>query len=588
MTETWQATMNRLDLPSLLDDDDLSLSKITLIGRLKRAEAEGDEQGRTLCQILACATALYLHPDSRDQVFGATSDVELNRLFEDGRLTAQATEVLTIVGQYANHSALQARANDLLWVFNRDHVAGRRAVEHYLAVADDVRDQEGLNRLDALVRVANLSLSLGKKATERQTVTDALERHARAVHRDFPWTTARLMELLLVRGAGDPAVYARLSEQLAREAEGAEDWRMAHRYWSLAADWYERQGDTESRQASRLRAAEMRVSMAGSVPGSQKNRNRLGAALLIEQAIQEFRSIPGTHERVAELRAQLDALQKQGVDEFKTLTIPIGESQVSNIRHWAQNCVAGKDPTRALIRIGQTVLFDSQSSLRVQAQQELATPTLSTLMTTRYVDRLGRTKASTATSDEGRVLELMHRRQQLIHEVCTVIFLHEARHSLLDEHAVHRDHLAPLLDGNPVVPAEHSESILLGLEAGLRGDFISAAALLTPKFETLLRRILELYGKATTSLSPRGVQDSIELNRLLEEEEFLEPLTRHLGQDFIFELQGLLIRRHGYNFRNEWAHGLTSDGEAHYVGQLVWYAALRIVCHIPTQAGDSG
>ncbi|QFP76280.1 DUF4209 domain-containing protein [Deinococcus sp. AJ005] len=577
MTHSWPSVLAQLNIPNIIGDGFSALAFGPLIDRLKQAEADEDEDIQLVCRILACAAILHFHPDSEKTPYGSPTDNVRNRLFDRGQMTAEASTVFSAVAEHVEHSSLQARANDLLWVFAKDHAAGQRAVQHYLDVANQAKDsEEWVRDIDALVRAANLSLSLGRGAVERATVTAALEKHAQDPRLGTTWAAARLMEMLLERGAGEPVTYSVIATQYAQAAQDAQHWHLAHHYWIIASKWHSRADNTAARNAARIDAAEMRV--ADGETALQGGGKKLYAASWIETAIRELRGIPGTKERVRALRLQLIDLQADSVEEFGTISVPLGEEHFRNVLELARKQVKADDPTDAVIKLGRVATEQSVGALRKAAEEELSAPSLRSLFSTKYVDGMGRMKASTGTSDEARIDELMRQRQTLTHQTFAFPFLYEARTALLDEHIIHRDHLMPLLDGNPFIPAGHSYAILLGLEAGLRGDFITAASLLTPKFETLLRHILEHSDVITTSLAADGVQDSIELNRLLREDEFLEPLRRWLGEDFVFELQGLLVSRYGYNFRNDLAHGLVPDSLAQRIGELIWHAALRIVC----------
>jgi hypothetical protein len=56
-------------------------------------------------------------------------------------------------------------------------------------------------------------------------------------------------------------------------------------------------------------------------------------------------------------------------------------------------------------------------------------------------------------------------------------------------------------------------------------------------------------------------------------------LGRVLGDDLVFELRGLLVERHGSNFRNLLAHGLL-DQDAFYSGESIylWWLTLHLCC----------
>lgn len=198
-------------------------------------------------------------------------------------------------------------------------------------------------------------------------------------------------------------------------------------------------------------------------------------------------------------------------------------------------------------------------------------------MTTTYVNGFGRKIESSARSTDERLLERQLQHQRYRHQTHGFLMVDEARRMLLERFVVHRHDLIFLVEANPFIPEGHSFSVLLGLQAGLQGDFITSSHLLVPQLEAIIRHLAEGMGEVTSKLTHQGIQDVEYLNVLLTEERFATALRTLLGEDFLFELRGLLVERMGANFRNELAHGLASDGMIQHYGILIWHAVWRIV-----------
>jgi len=114
-----------------------------------------------------------------------------------------------------------------------------------------------------------------------------------------------------------------------------------------------------------------------------------------------------------------------------------------------------------------------------------------------------------------------------------------------------------------------------GLLAGLYDDFTEACHLLVPQVEHSIRRALNDIDVITTSLGQDGVQDEIDLRRLLEKPE----ATLLFGEGMVFELRELLVERFGSNYRNLLAHGLLNSWEVEGSrAEYVWWLALRFYC----------
>ena len=100
--------------------------------------------------------------------------------------------------------------------------------------------------------------------------------------------------------------------------------------------------------------------------------------------------------------------------------------------------------------------------------------------------------------------------------------------------------------------------------------------MLIPQIEDSIRAVLIAHGIVPSSFYDSGVQDEYNLNKLLTNPKFAEPLKRIFGEDFIFELRGVLIERFGSNLRNDLAHGLIGHS-AFYSSPAVyfWWLSLR-------------
>ena len=78
-----------------------------------------------------------------------------------------------------------------------------------------------------------------------------------------------------------------------------------------------------------------------------------------------------------------------------------------------------------------------------------------------------------------------------------------------------------------------------------------------------------------TGLDSQGVQDEHLLRSLLERPELIEIL----GEDAVFDLQGLLNERLGSNLRNLIAHGLM-DTPSFFTNRVIylWWLVLHLCC----------
>ncbi len=115
---------------------------------------------------------------------------------------------------------------------------------------------------------------------------------------------------------------------------------------------------------------------------------------------------------------------------------------------------------------------------------------------------------------------------------------------------------------------------LSALRASLRDlGFLTATHLLIPQLESSVRYVLSRSGVIVSKLDSLGTQEEKDLGALLYEPR-LEEL---LGEDLVFDLQGLLVERFGINLRNKMAHGLMKHDEfPSPIVLYLWWLVLRI------------
>jgi hypothetical protein len=130
-----------------------------------------------------------------------------------------------------------------------------------------------------------------------------------------------------------------------------------------------------------------------------------------------------------------------------------------------------------------------------------------------------------------------------------------ARQAIVQEHEATAESIVPLLEDSPFVPEDRRVLYSLGLAAGFRRDYRTAAHLLVPQLENSVRHILASNGAIVSGLDSEGIQRERDLNALLFDDITKAVFTAGIA----FDLQALLVDQAGANFRNRLAHGLLSD-----------------------------
>jgi len=123
------------------------------------------------------------------------------------------------------------------------------------------------------------------------------------------------------------------------------------------------------------------------------------------------------------------------------------------------------------------------------------------------------------------------------------------------------------------IPDGRETAFALGLDAGLAGDFFTAAHILIPQFEHALRWHLGQRDVVTVTFPQSGVQNALDLNAILD----LPAITTILDEATLFDLKNLLTEKAGANLRNELAHGLIEPGTHGHDFVYFWWVVLRFV-----------
>ena len=220
-------------------------------------------------------------------------------------------------------------------------------------------------------------------------------------------------------------------------------------------------------------------------------------------------------------------------------------------------------------------------AMRERVEKHIHAFPLTHLFSAVAIDERGRVTAkrpSLLTSDiderEAGIRAEMFHQAQIEWQVAAQAFINPARLQIIREHHTSPTDLAFLVQTNPFVPSGREAMFARGIHAGLIGDFLLSAHLLVPQLENSLGYVLALNAVVTSKLDSRLIQEERDLGSLLS----LPEVTEIFGEDFVFELRGLLIERFGVNLRNRLAHGLIDQQVFQSVHVLYfWWIILRLL-----------
>jgi hypothetical protein len=444
-----------------------------------------------------------------------------------------------------------------------------------------MRDDEWSEAIDRMQRALRLGAQIGRGNGDHyhhsvSQIKDALDPASSLLVP--PWAAIELLELLAEFNEGDSAKYANLSEQLAVAFAADGNWCQAKPCWDLKAKWHVLEKDQNAERAARLRSAETFEGLAKEAL-EQSDPNFSLVCHHLEDAIQAFRRL-GESGRAEQLHQQM--IKYQGNVRAQMGRIE-HEIDLRDAVHWAISIVRGRtleDAVFSLLAAGPVI--NVEDVRKAVEEQGLATP-IQHLIATVSVNDDGRTIArrpSRFSSDPdevaGAVRADMFADAAFTQQMFAVGVIESARRQIVLEHPVRERNVMELLRDSPWIAEGRAPLVARALHAGFNGDFVIATHLIVPQIEHSLRYGLSQIGVITSDIDdPTGTQEEQNINALL----FVPELRRLMPEDMIFELQGLLIERFGFNLRNRIAHGLLStSGFGAPAHRYLWWMALRMYC----------
>lgn len=545
------------------------------IDKAKDAERAGDEKAQEIFTLLGSICSLRFKSEDKNEPFGPILVMETGRSLIVDDLTDEHLLALKDIVFEIKDCEIRSRVADILWLKKRDFKAAGIAVDSYLESAKRLESPDSWPPcFERIERAYRLGTQLGSRAGFRDKVVSHIEDILDAYNGEDPlYLSAKLMELLLEQRLGDSVKYSTLAEKVALRAEGAGNFTLSRTYWGIKAKWHEIAGDTEKKIESNINAAESYAKEA------EQAGSNLVAATWFEKAIQAYRRIGGQKERVAQLHDRLVEVQKKVTGEMQEFSheVPLGDVVQRNIER-----INGKSFQDSIFELCIMARSSDVTGLRKQVEETTKKFPLSHLFPGVLVNEKGKVigRKPVMMSDDPEEVERAIRAEMFAHaklniNIHTQALIEPVRNYIdLNYKAETRDFLQ-LVEHSPFVPENREYVYARGLYAGFQGDYIVSAHILIPQVENSLRYLLEQKGIAVSKVDDQGIQNERDLNDIL----YDPALKEILGEDIVFDLQGLLVERFGSNLRNRLAHGLISDGGFFsFEIPYFWWLTLRLVC----------
>lgn len=353
-------------------------------------------------------------------------------------------------------------------------------------------------------------------------------------------------------------------------------WLLAGR---LRAKLNDRDGEVRCQIGAFERTLAMREGVRGS-PGAE--------ASWISDALIELRRIPGKQDQEIALEIELRRLQRASLDEMGTIPLEfdVSAERAAVAKHF------GDLPLSETLR--QFALLERSAdpeALRREALDVAQSAPLMAMMGVHHINAEGRTVVkspgapATGEPEEGWFDHMIARSESLRRHQVVAGLIEPARTLIYARFGIEERDIGPIIQFSPIVPAGQKPLLVLGFTRFFQGDLMSAAHLVIPQLESIVRQILTLTGHNPSKLRDDGTEEDFALSGLFER--FADALAQVLGKPMTEEIERLFNRRPGPALRHEFAHGQIGAGAC--FDPDVYYAVWLIyrLCYVSVaQAWD--
>jgi hypothetical protein len=486
------------------------------------------------------------------------------------------------------HPLLKARLADLLWVYNKpkNHLHARKAIDAYIELPIDHHWNDGIDI--GWDRAITLSLQLRDNSRLdriKAEMFDALKREISNPENHFLSLTIGRM---LNRTGIDQDYRELLAELFFTHGEclkGKHSYGLARQFYDLAVKKYYQVKDEESWANSLLAIAECFELEAEAYPTPMQAHESYERALLA------YRAIPNENRKKLGIEDKIDDIQRKiaqaGKDSLAYMVrIPYPKADFSDIELEAKNYVSEKSaPINALFSFVKLYQGPNCEEIENIAKQSLQQSFFSGLSPIKLLDRGGRVLARTPAAHKFGPLDGSINEEALEDKIYELFKLEVSRivqhlimpalEQLTHEYRISKDLLRAICEASPIIPRDRIMLMVDALWYGFEYEFAASIHLLCPQIENIVRNELDKRGAITLTRGEDGATNENGLSTLMKDPKIVDILGKNLS----FEIEFIFCKVHGFNLRNNVAHGLLDDAEAtSSVGCIyAWWMTLRII-----------
>jgi hypothetical protein len=221
------------------------------------------------------------------------------------------------------HPETRARIADAAWQKGRacsPQTAGQAAKDYLTTAAALYDPMEWPDSFARLQRGVRLAASLGRgQSLFAEVSSAALEMLRMASAGEQLYFSARTIELFLGQRIGDAIELAELATGIAARAEAEEQHDRCRQYLEIAATCWHRAENADQAISAKRRIALSLETEAATLSGTAEGAGR--AAILLEQAIELYRSVAGSSAEVERLKPFLQRARASMIASFRRVDL---------------------------------------------------------------------------------------------------------------------------------------------------------------------------------------------------------------------------------------------------------------------------
>ncbi len=541
------------------------------------AEATNNEPAKAVYALFAKICSIRLQPSDPGNVWHplySLADGTRSTVAED--LCSKVTQLLAGIVPRAENPSLRARIADVAWSRNkRDAESAKAAIQAYCVTVNQLlegslRTRHGkkplipaITPIHRALQVVRLALKAG---TRPQSVTDTFDRlYAATRDQGEIGIFVKLAELALEFDLRDAATLAGHLEAAAKAPSPGIYPISVKSAWDLAARLYQRLKDPAARQRCLIGAVEQTLAMRGHCSGAGAE------AAWVMDALQQLRHVQGQEVLKEELEADLRKLQKGTLAQMASFEfeIEIGNTPEKIIKYFETLNLSAALRAFAILDNSR-----DPERLRIQATESGNTSSVMAIASLKIIDREGRSVSGVPGApldgepDERWITHTIDQSESIHRQRTVVACLEPARACIQKKFGLAPHHFEAIVTTCPIIPASQRQIMALGFTRFFEGDFISAAHLLIPQIEPLLRQVLKISGSDPSKRNDDSTEQDLSLSNIYIR--FRSELESILTPALAWEIDRLFNTKPGPALRHEVAHGQLGGDDCYHPN--VYYA----------------